>query len=184
MEAKLVFVALTTCFFSFGVQTLFYFWYLLRRERIIDKYKTVFSYYSGFIGDAILIPATNIFAVDALRHLNYPFFDYLVWIVSLCIGLITSLIFHLGQKYYNLTNWTMPQRGKWTLLGVYHSLFMFGESTFLVFTLMSFLKRLVLEGRETLAGSPVQLGLFIMFLFFVTFVYDYWKPLFRKYFLK
>lgn len=180
MEFKLFIVAGVTFFFSFGVQTIFYFWYLIRREQIIVKYKSVFSYYSGIIGDAILLPATNVFAVLALKHLNYPIFDFGVWLVALITGLFITLISHLGQKYYNLTNWTMPQKGKWTLLGIYHSLFMFSESVFLAFSLTSYLKRLALEGKDGLEGFPIKFGLILMLFFFLTFVYDYWQPLFKK----
>jgi len=181
MESKLFIVLGVTFFFSFGVQALFYFWYLARREQIIVKYKTVFSYYSGIIGDAILIPTTNVFAVYSLKQLGYPVFDYIVWIAAFIIGFITTLFFHLGQKYFNLTNWTMPQKGKWTLLGIYHSLFMFCESIFLAFSLVSYLKHLALEGKNGLAGDPIKFGLVLMFFFFLTFAYDYRKTLFSKF---
>lgn len=181
MSLSLYVVAGITFFFSFGVQAFFYFWYWIRREQIVVRYKTVFSYYSGIIGDAILIPATNVFAVYSLKQLGYPVFDYGVWVGALIIGLIITLFFHLGQKYFNLTNWTMPQRGKWTLLGIYHSLFMFCESVFLAFSLMSYLKRAALEGKEDLTGYPIKFGLVLMFFFFTTFVYDYRQTLFSRF---
>lgn len=179
MHPNLFVVAAVTCFFSFGVQFLFWFWYFLRGEIIIKKYKTVFSYSSGYIGDLICMPATNIFAVVALDRLGNPYLDFSVWLWAILVGLVTTFIFHQGQKHFNLINWTMPQKGKWTLLGVYHSLFMFAESSFLAFSLISYFKHLAYAGRGSFAGAPVVLGLGVMFLFFVTFVYDYWKPLFK-----
>lgn len=177
-----LYIFLGTCFFSFGVQTLFYIWYLARNEPIIDKYKTVFSYWSGFVGDAVLIPVTNVFAILALNDLGNPYLDFTVWIPSIFVGLGVTFTMHWGQKHYNLTNWTMPQKGKWTLLGIYHSLFMFCESIFLSFALISFLKRVLLSGQSSLAGSHITLGLGLMFIFFTTFVYDYWQPLFKRFF--
>jgi hypothetical protein len=184
MTINLYQVALITCFFSFGVQFLFWAWYKIRREPIIKNYKTVFSYSSGYIGDLICMPATNVFAVIALDRLGNPYLDFSVWMWAIFVGLITTFIFHQGQKHFNLVNWTMPQKGKWTLLGVYHSLFMFAESSFLAFSLISYVKHLTTVGPGSLAGHAIQLGLGIMFLFFVTFVYDYWKPLFRPLLMK
>lgn len=180
MHPDLLVVALVTCFFSFGVQTLFWFWYFIRSEPIIIKYPTVFSYSSGYIGDLICMPGANVFAVLALDRLGNPYLDFSVWICAIIVGIITTFIFHQGQKHFNLINWTMPQKGKWTLLGVYHSLFMYSESTFLAFAFISYLKHVIIFGRGSLAGSAILLGLGIMALFFLTFVIDYWKPLFKK----
>jgi hypothetical protein len=180
MHPNLYTVAFVTFFFSFGIQALFWLWYFIRKEPIIKKYKTVFSYSSGYIGDLVCMPATNVFAVMALDRLGNPYFDFSVWMIALLIGLFTTFVFHQGQKHFNLINWTMPQKGKWTLLGVYHALFMYTESSFLAFALVSYFKR----GPGSLAGTPIILGLGIMFLFFVTFIYDYWKPLFRPLLMK
>lgn len=183
MDIKLIYIALATCFFSFGIQTLFYLWYLIRREPIIGRYKTVFSYYSGVVGDAILIPATNVFAFLTLEGVEFPLADYPSWLAAFVIGLTTTLLIHFVQKHLNLTNWTMPQKGKWTFLGIYHTLFMFVETIFLSFTLLTFVRQILTEGKS-LGASYVRSGLFIMFLFLLTFVYDYWSSLFKKVFTR
>lgn len=180
MDIKLFTIFFITCFFSFGIQTLFYFWYFIRREPIIKKYKTVFNYFSGFIGDALLIPLANVFAYLSLKNAHFPVLDYVIWLFALIIGLTATLVMHFGQKHYNLTNWTMPQKGKWTILGIYHSLFMFVETVFLSFTLLSFLKAILIEGKSS-DGVPIKFGLLIMFLFLLTFIFDYWKPLFKSF---
>lgn len=170
---------LLTLFFSFGVQSLFYLYFRCTNNKVL-KFKHVFNYYSGIIGDGILIPLLNVFAVKILLDLNGGFSNELIFL-SLIAGIFITFIFHFGQSYFNQINWTMPQKNQWNILGLYHCIFMFFESSFLVFTLLIFCK--YAPGFERIIYSSFGLGGLVLFLFFLTFMIDYWKSLFRKYLL-
>lgn len=170
---------LITLFFSFCVQSLFYLWYRLTNNRIL-KYQHVFGYYSGIIGDGLLVPLVNVFAIKTLYD-NGLSFNASYAGLGLIGGFLTTFVFHFGQKYFNQINWTMPKKGEWNLLGLYHSIFMFFESSFLCYILFIFLDRI--SSYWEVVYSPVGAGLGVLFVFFLTFIYDYWKTLFRKLFV-
>lgn len=168
-------VGFITFVFSFGVQAAFYYYYKFTNNSLIKKHKAVMQYTSGVIGDGILMPLTNIFAVLALNSQKIVIEPYTL-LFSIIGGIITVFIFHYGQEYYNLKNWTMPDTGLWNLLGVYHAVFMFAESSFLCFVLINWVQK----GFYSISSHAIYVGFLVMFVFFITFVYDYWKPLFRN----
>lgn len=129
------------------------------------------QYFSGIIGDGILVPGINIFAVLSIANIEkFQLIPLVTW--SLFLGVIITFAFHFGQQYFRLTNWTMTEVGKWNLLGLYHSIFMFFESSFLVFCLLIFLN----SGKNDL---PIKYGLILLFLFVLSFIYDYRKTLLK-----
>ena len=172
----LVAVFCITFFLSFGVQAIFYLWYLKHNQDFLKKYQHVFQYTSGIIGDGILVPLINVFAVMTLFSVEVEVSIYAILFVISC-GVLTTFIFHYGQQYFRLTNWTMPSVGKWNTLGTYHSFFMLGESSFLSFVLFEFLNSRSLSYLPT---SPMKNGLLVLFIFAATFVYDYRNSLFKK----
>lgn len=175
---ELLKVFLVTFIFSFGVQTLFYIRYLAGDRKIIREHKVVFQYKSGIIGDALLIPATNVVAWLVLQGLSQWHTSFGFLLTSALGGLAITFVFHWGQQRFHLANWTMPTSGHWTLLGVYHAIFMCFEASFLCFVLFNYLGTLAANGKSAVSSSPIEYGLLILFLFFVTFVHDYWEPLF------
>ena len=74
----------------------------------------------------------------------------------------------------------MPQVGKWNHLGLYHAIFMFLESSFLVFTLITYVQYLENNGSGVIYNSPIKYGFLMLFIFFVSFVHDYWHTLFKN----
>lgn len=177
---NLFLVALVTFIFSFGVQTLFYARYALGDRKIIREQKSLFAYKSGLIGDGLLIPLANVFAWVLLKQLT-PWQVGLLFLVGCTLwGLLITFLFHWAQQRFRLTNWTMPQSGHWTLLGVYHAIFMFSEITFLSFVMFNYISQLLNPVANSVSRSPLFFALAILFLFFVTFVHDYWAPLFKK----
>lgn len=174
-------VALLTFIASFGIQFGFYLYYKITSNPIIKTHKSVISYLSGVIGDAILMPLVNILAVSALNSLNYKFnITTLLW--ASFGGTIVFFVFHLGQEYFKLTNWTMPENGLWNNVGVYHAIFMFAESTFLIFVIINFVQNGLNYGFSQIPTSNLLLALFVMLIFLITFVIDYWSLLFKKLF--
>lgn len=182
LNFDLAIVFLVTLFFSFGMQSLFYLRYVLGNRKIIREYKMVFAYKSGVIGDGVLIPLCNVFAWLVLARLLPWNTDFVFLLTCVLSGLFITFLFHWGQQRFHLTNWTMPSSGHWTLLGVYHAIFMFCEISFLSFVLFNYLGH-VFGGAAT-DSIPLHYALIILALFFVTFVHDYWEPLFVKLFKK
>lgn len=180
----LVTIALVTFAFSFGIQALYYLRYFVGGRKIIREHKVVFAYKSGIVGDGVLIPATNVVAWLVLQGLDFWYTNLLFLLSSAVGGLFITFLFHWGQQRFGLTNWTMPTPGHWTLLGVYHAIFMFCESSFLCFVLFNYLGQLVNAGQYAVVNSPLGYGILILFLFLVTFVHDYWQPFFAKIFGK
>ena len=172
-------IAFITFFFSFGVQGLFFIYWKFWEPRFIDKYNHVFSYFSGVLGDGLLVPLINIFVVMTLLDIkaNLTVTDLLI--LSFILGFLVTFAFHYGQKRFSLLNWTMPVRGRWNLLGLYHAFFMFFETSFLMYTLISFCKYLVSFGPNYAIYSPIKYVAALLFLFFITFVFDYRFTLFK-----
>lgn len=178
MFLEIVKVFFITLFFSLGVQTLFFLRYQLDRRKIIQDHKVVFAYKSGVVGDGMLIPLTNVFAWIVLGQLT-PWQTGLNFFLSMAVsGLLITFLFHWAQQRFHLTNWTMPISGHWTLLGIYHAIFMFCEISFLSFVLFNYLIS-IFDGTRS-GGAPLSYALIILFLFFVTFVHDYWQALFSR----
>lgn len=173
MDIKiLLFVGGVTFFFSFLMQVIFYWWYKSKDSKFLSHHKTVFDYTSGVIGDGILIPLTNIFAFFALNQINIKT-DFSLWIVSLAGGFALTLGIHFGQKQLGLTNWTMPEVGKWNTLGITHAMFMFCETSFLLYAFSVFIKKAILLGPHVLLDYPIKYAFITLLMFLLTFTYDY-----------
>ncbi|MBI4040081.1 hypothetical protein HY389_01865 [Candidatus Daviesbacteria bacterium] len=180
---SLLAVAFTTLFFSFIIQAMFLFYYKITDSATAREYKNVFDYMSGIFGDGILVPITNVAIVQALNFIPKAYFDIITWLYAIALGFGVVVVAHWIQKQFSLTNWTMPQVGKWNSLGFYHAIFMFFESTFLSYALIVYVKRLIHFGPSVVIDSPIKFAILSMVLFFVSFAYDYWQPLFKGLFL-
>lgn len=180
----MIVVFLVTCWFSFGVQFCFYVWYRFHRPQFLKNHQHVLQYISGIIGDGLLVPLTNVVAIETLQQIERPIFSMRMIGFSFLSGMVITFLFHKGQQYFKLTNWTMPKVGVWNLLGFYHALFMFFESSFLVLTLSAFLESVRLHGSIQAYHSPIRYGFSLLFIFFLSFVFDYWKTLFKKLFIQ
>lgn len=178
----LILTFFVTLFLSFGVQFGFYLWYKKNNPDFLKKYQHVLQYWSGLLGDGLFVPLINVFAVLTLNQIAPLEINFQTIILSFLGGLIITFLFHFGQQHYKLINWTMPEVGNWNLLGLYHAIFMFFESSFLIFTLISFIIYTNNYGLSIVSNSPIKYGFLVLFIFFVTFVYDYWKTLFKKIF--
>lgn len=178
-------VALITFFFSFGVQVLWFCWYKYKDCEIIEKYKHVFNYLSGIAGDGLLVPLVNVFAFSSLQQAPTNF-NFLA--ASFLGGILVTAFFHLIQLKLSLINWTMPEVGRWTNLGIYHALFMFAETSFLIFTLLNFIQNsLAKPGTRSFSAvntdfvvPPITYAVLALLIFLLTMIYDYRKPLWKK----
>jgi hypothetical protein len=170
-------VFIISCFFSFGVQYLFFLWYKFSKHSLIEEHKTVCNYYSGLLGDGVLVPFTNVFIALTIQSLH-PTFSRAELFICLLMGFGITFIFHWGQTHYDLTNWTMPKKNHWTALGLYHAIFMFCESSFLSLALIMLLKFSYHNGIWSLWQLPIRYSLLVLAIFLLTFIYDYWHNLF------
>jgi hypothetical protein len=168
-------VFLISCFFSFGVQTLAYFYYKSIKHPLVRAHKSVVHYWSGIIGDGVLVPGVNVFCLMTIYHLGQGLRDFGIWPYALAGGVFITFIFHYYQQRWNLTNWTMPEVGRWNLLGIYHALFMFCESTFLCYSLGAVITHGSNSGFTLIIGSPLKYSLIVLGIFLITFLYDYRK---------
>lgn len=169
-------IFLLSFFFSFGVQFLFYLYYRSTNNKIL-KFKTVVDYHSGIIGDGVLVPLLNVSCYLTLQYFNHSYLNSKILTVIFIVGFIVTYTLHYYQQKLKLTNWTMPEVGKWNLLGGYHSLFMFFETSFLAYTLLASLLQINNEGLLALLISPIKYSFLILGAFAATFLYDYRKAL-------
>ena len=98
--------------FLFGYQWAFYFGYH-------GHLHTVFAYYSGVLGDGILIPGVNVSAFVLLRQLA-PGIPWRRLPVYLMLGFATATAAFLVQARLDLVNWSMPIAFHWNDIGQFH----------------------------------------------------------------
>lgn len=179
LSTQIIF-ALITCFFSFGVQAIFFLSFKLSGSKLIKKEKTVFNYLSGVIGDSTLIPLTNIFAIQTLIYTQTYLNNFPFWILAIIIGFAITFISHYYQQKSNLTTWTMPKAGEWNILGLYHAIFMFSETSFLAYVLISQISFILSYGINMTIYYPIKYAFLALSLFLLTFFYDYRKEIIGK----
>lgn len=184
MEYKwIISIFAITLFFSFGVQSFFYLWYKKYHPEFIKKQKYVFQYISGVVGDGLLVPLVNIFAVSTFDHIKTFSITGLIIFLTFLGGFLVTYFFHYSQQRFNLTNWTMPKKGVWNLLGLYHAAFMFFESSFLIFTLLIFFQNVRVFGVNAIPNKSMLYAVFVLVIFLLSMIIDYWDDLFKNPFL-
>lgn len=165
-------VALITCFFSFIVQFLVYLRYRSTNNPLVRDQKSVVEYLSGVIGDGLLMPLTNVFAVLTLLAVGFnP--SLKLFLASALVGMFVTWVFHYGQQKFKLTNWTMPKVGQWNYLGLYHALFMFAEISFLSLVLIETVYSVWKTESINHFIMPFIGSWAMLALFAGTFFYDY-----------
>ena len=95
---------------------------------------TVFSYFSGVLGDGLFIPALNVAGVGLLRRLR-PFIPWRRLPLYALLGLATAVAAFLAQGGLDLVNWSMPSDYRWSAVGQFHFLVMWSEMSFLYLVL-------------------------------------------------
>lgn len=174
-------IFLLTIFFSLGIQYFFYLYYKKTGSQLIIKHKTFFNYVSGIGGDGILLPLINIQSFILLGQLPYELSQRLL-ISSFINGVFITAVFHIIQYHFKLINWTMPSKGNWTYLGVYHAIFMWAECSFLSLTLFVFLRNYYFATPESI--TTVKYIIMLLIAFLSTMFLDNAKPISRKLFHK
>ena len=91
---------------------------------------TVFSYYSGIVGDGILIPVLNLAAFVLVRQL-WPNARWRRLPLYVALGFITAFAAFVAQAGLGAVNWSMPSPFHWSAVGRFHFVVMWAELSYL-----------------------------------------------------
>jgi len=151
--------------FLFGYQWLFSLSYKGHQH-------TVFSYYSGILGDGLLIPAVNVAGFVLLRQLarGVPWKRLPLYVL---LGLATTLTAFLVQANLDLVNWSMPLPFRWSGVGEFHFLVMWAEFAYLYLVLSTAVNNWSQLRRDIAGWWCFWSGLLGLALFAATLAADY-----------
>lgn len=173
MDRQALLVGFFTWLMLFGYQLVFYTYYRHTENPVLDDSRNVFSYYSGVLGDGVILPILNILVFVLLRSLGVRvYFRKLFFFLGLGLG--ATLMAHFLQASLSLTNWSMPSPFNWSGLGKFHFFSMWGELSFLFLALFEVSARW--RSFLTYSWQTWALGLIWLSLwaFLLTFIIDYY----------
>jgi hypothetical protein len=133
---------------------------------------TVFAYYSGVLGDGLLIPAVNVACFLVLRHLalSIPWRRLPLYVM---LGLVTALSAFLMQGKLDWVNWSMPSPFHWSEVGQFHFLVMWAEISYLYIVLATAVNNWSELRRDSSAWRGFWAGWVGLALFAGTLAADY-----------
>ena len=149
----------------FGYQWAFYFAYH-------GHQLTVFSYYSGVLGDGLLIPALNVSGFVMMRQLSYavPWRRLPVYVL---LGFATAMAAFLMQARLDWVNWSMPTPYQWSDVGQFHFFVMATEMTYLYLVLATAINNWRALRADAYAWRSFAAGWAAIALFSATLAADY-----------
>lgn len=101
------------------VQLGYYLYCKQKNPRAFAGQKTLLNYYTGFIGDGIVVPLINTLIYTFI--LNSSFRPSLLTILSaIAIGLGLDILAHYIQGRFKMVNWSMPKPFDWNFAGRWH----------------------------------------------------------------
>ena len=133
---------------------------------------TVFSYYSGVVGDGLLIPAVNVAGFVLLRQLPVGV-PWRRWPVYGLLGLTTAAAVYLVQANLALVNWSMPAPFQWSDVGQFHFFVLATEMSYLYLVLVTALTNWRELKADSAARRSFAIGWIGVGLFFVSLAADY-----------
>lgn len=117
-------VGAATFFFGFGAGAIINLYLLAIQSPLVLQFRSSLMYISSILGDGIILPIVNMLVISSLLK-NQAFINRLAVALSLFLGLLVTLYFHITQAVQGLVNWSMPKPWEWNFLGVWHALYMF-----------------------------------------------------------
>jgi hypothetical protein len=132
---------------------------------------TVFAYYSGIIGDGILIPAVNLGAYVVLRQLR-PKVHWQRLPLYVALGLITAFAAFLAQAGLGVVNWSMPSPFHWSEVGRVHFVVMWAEISYLYVAMAASVNNWDFMRGDELAWRSYWAGWLALGLFALSLVAD------------
>ena len=133
---------------------------------------TVFAYYSGVLGDGLLIPAVNVAGFFVLRALT-PGIPWRRLPLYLLLGLATAMSSFLAQAGLDFVNWSMPMPFHWSDVGEFHFLVMSAELTYLYLVLATAVNHWSQLRLNPAAWRAFWSGLLGLAMFALTLAADY-----------
>lgn len=112
-------IYLVSLFFNWLVQLSYYLSVTRKKPQAFEGYKTLFDYYTGIIGDGIIVPLINILIYIFILNSGYQP-SILTIVEALTIGITLDVAFHYAQARLELVNWSMPGRFQWNFAGRWH----------------------------------------------------------------
>src|SRR5487761_1357171 len=128
---------------------------------------TVFAYYSGVLGDGILIPAVNVAGFMVLRDLA-PAIQWRRLPLYALLGFVTAVTAFLVQANLDLVNWSMPVAFHWSDVGQFHFFVMWAEVAYLYLVLATAVNNWSELRRDLNAWGSFWAGLLGLALFAAT----------------
>lgn len=133
---------------------------------------TVFSYFSGVLGDGLLIPALNVSAFVMLRQLP----AYIPWRrmpIYVLLGYATAMAAFLTQARLDWVNWSMPSPYQWSEVGQFHFFVMWAEMSYLYLVFATAINNWRALRSDAYALRSFAFGWMAVMLFGVTLALDY-----------
>jgi hypothetical protein len=149
----------------FGYQWAFFFAYH-------GHQRTVFHYYSGVLGDGLLLPAGNVLGFIVLRHMadRIPRRRLPVYVM---LGVATTIAAFLVQAKLELVNWSMPTPFHWSDVGQFHFFVMSAELAYLYLVFATAINNWKALKRDSVAWRSFASGWVCVVLFGVSLAADY-----------
>lgn len=97
-------------------------YYIYRKAKDPDAFwgqRTLLQYYTGYIGDVIIVPLINILIYYFMVNIGYkPRLFELVGAYG--AALVLDFFTHFYQGKTKMTNWSMPRPFRWNFAGYWH----------------------------------------------------------------
>ncbi len=133
---------------------------------------TVFSYFSGVLGDGLFIPAVNVAGVAVLRRLS-PWIAWRRLALYALLGFATAVAAFLVQAGLDLANWSMPSSFRWSPVGQFHFLVMWAEMSYLYLVMATAINNWSRLRIDATAWRAFMLGWLGVALFAAALAMDY-----------
>ena len=138
-------VGLATLVFGLLASVLLNLYLVAVDDPVVHQLRTVLSYRSAILGDGILLPVVNMAAASFLTRERQHLARTCV-LPALLLGAVFTAYVHGMQAANQLVNWAMPIPWHWNAIGLWHALYMWAVTSWLVLFFFVVLK---VTGRAT-----------------------------------
>ncbi len=104
---------------NWGVQLSYYLRSKRKNKQAFAGQKTLLQYYTGYLGDGIIVPLINILICYVIERSGVPITQNII-IGMLGVGILFDIAAHYFQGIFKLTNWSMPKPFRWNFAGYWH----------------------------------------------------------------
>jgi len=134
--------------------------------------RTVFHYYSGVLGDGLLLPAVNVLGFMVLSQMA----QLIPWRrapLYAMLGVATATAAFLVQARLELVNWSMPTPFHWSDVGQFHFFVMSAEVTYLYLVFATAINHWKALTHDSVAWRSFAAGWIGVALFAASLAADY-----------